>query len=122
MIIPHKFPQCQRQPGILGKGANPVEKPGADAKGRAEIVQNNLGGLFLQLDVAALGHGKKTVLYFIGQIVVGTGQKGGKLFLEIVFAVGLPDEVQNRQAFLLLAKAQTTAQLLQKDGQRFRGP
>ena len=48
----------------------------------------------------------------------GVGEQGGKLFLEIILLVRLPDEVQYGQAFLVFGQTQATAQLLQKHSQR----
>ena len=64
---------------------------------------------------------------FYGGLIGGAGIMlliyflGGKLILKIILFIGLADEVQHRQALLILHKPQATAQLLEEDGQGLGG-
>ena len=121
MVIVQKVCQRQLQTAVLRKAGRSGHQPGGIAVRGANVVQNVLGSLPLQLDIAALGGGDKSIFDFLGYAASGVGQQGGKLILEVIPLVGLADKVQHGQAFLVLLQPQATAQLLEEDGQGLGG-
>ena len=116
MGIVQEVCQRQRQTAVLRKAGHPRHQAGGIAVGGANVVQNVLGSLLLQLDIAALGGGDKAVHDLPGHTAGGVGEQCGKLILEVIPLVGLADEVQHGQAFLALRQPQATSQLLEEDG------
>ena len=121
MVIVQEICQGQLQTAVLRKTGYPRHKPGSIAVGSANVVQNILGGLLFQLYITPFRCRNESVFNFSGHAASGVGQQGGELVLEIVLLIGLADEVQHRQALLILRKPQATAQLLEEDGQGLGG-
>ena len=122
MVIVQKICQGEFQSTILGKTGHPRYQASGIAVGGTNIFQNVLGGLFLQLYVAAFGHGDKSIFDLSGHAASGIGQQGCKLFFKAIALVGLTDKVQHCQAFLLFRETQTTAELLKENCQGLCGP
>ena len=72
------------------------------------------------MDVAPLGDGDKSVFDFPGDAAAGIGEQSCEFIFKIIALIGLADEVQHGQAFFIFRKPQTTPQLLEENGQRFR--
>ena len=102
MVVIQEVFERQLQPAVLRKGGCASHQPSRIAIGRADILQNVFGRLLLQLDIAALGNGHKTVLDLPAHAAGGIRQQRRKLILKIVFSICLTDEVQRGQAFLVL--------------------
>ena len=121
VVIVQEICQGQLQTAVLRKTGYPRHKPGGIAVGGADVVQDVLGGFLLQLDIAALRRGDKSVLDLPGHAAGSIGQQGGELVLKIILLIGLADEVQHRQALFALRQAEATPQLLEEDGQGLGG-
>ena len=117
MIPVQEAGKGQLFPAVLGKGADAADKFAVAPEAAADVLQDRVGSLLFQLNVAALGCAGKAALDFFLDAVVVIAQQRGKLLLEIVTPVGSADEVQHRQAILAFAEAQAAAQLLQENGQ-----
>ena len=91
-------------------------------QGRVDIGQNMFSGFFLQVDIAAAGNGDKALFDFFGKASVISVHQGHKFLFKVVLLVGLADEIQNRKAFFAFTETQPAPQLLEENGQRFRGP
>ena len=102
MVVIQEVFERQLQPTVLRKGGRASHQPSRIAIGRADILQNVFGCLLLQLDIAALGNGHKTVLDLTAHAAGGIRQQRRKLIFKIVFSICLTDEVQHGQAFLVL--------------------
>ena len=118
MMICQERRQRQRLAGIFLKRGDPQTQAGTVFIGRPDVVQNVLRGLLFQLNKASLRNGDKAVPDLPGNPARRIGKQRGKLFLEAVFFVRLPDKIQHREALFPLAKAQASSQLLQKNRQR----
>ena len=108
MIIVQEVCQSKLQARVLCKAGHPGDQTSSIAIGGADVVQNVLGGLLLQLYIAALGCGDKPILDLSGYAAGGIGEQGGKLVLKVIPLVGLADKVQHGQAFFILRKPQAT--------------
>ena len=102
MVVIQEVFERQLQPAVLRKGGYASHQSSRIAIGRADILQNVFGRLLLQLDIAALGDGHKTVLDLPAHAAGGIRQQRRKLIFKIVFSICLTDEVQHGQAFLVL--------------------
>ena len=122
MVIVQEICQSQLQAAVLCKAGHPGHQSGGIAIGGTNVVQNVLGSLLLQLYVAALGCGDKSILDLSGHAAGGIRQQSCKLILKVIPLIGLADKVQHGQALFILRKPQTTAQLLEKNGQGLGGP
>ena len=92
------------------------------AQALADIPKDHFGGFLLQLNVAAPRGGQEAALDLFLHAVARVREKSPEFFLEIVPAVRRTDEIQNSQAVLAVAQAQSASELLEEDGQGFRGP
>ena len=102
MVVIQEVFERQLQPAVLRKGGRASHQPSRIAIGGADILQNVFGCLLLQLDIATLGDGHKTVLDLPAHAAGGIRQQRRKLIFKIVFSIRLTDEVQHGQAFLVL--------------------
>ena len=108
VVIVQKICQGQLQARILCKAGHPGYQSSGIAVGSSDVVQNVLGSLLLQLDIAALGCGDKSVLDLPCDAAGGIGQQGGKLILKVITLISLADKVQYGQALLILGQPQAT--------------
>ena len=102
MVVIQEVFERQLQPTVLRKRGCTSHQPSCIAIGRADILQNVFGCLLLQLDIAALGDGHKTIFNFPAHAAGGIRQQRRKFILEIVLSIRLTDEVQHGQTFLVL--------------------
>ena len=121
MIILQEIGQRQLQTAVLRKTGHTGNQPCCVAIGGPNVVQNILSRLLFQLDITALGSRYKSVFDLSGHAAGSVGQQCCKLIFKVVPLICLTNKVQHRQALFVLCQPQTTAQLLQENGQGLGG-
>ena len=102
MVVIQEVFERQLQPAVFCERCYAGYQASGIAIGCTDVIQYVLRGFFLQLDIAALGNGHKTIFNFTAHAAGGIRQQRRKLIFKIVFSICLTDEVQHGQAFLVL--------------------